>query len=325
MGFEVWPALLCWRDFTQTVGKETQGPLRRNRRVKLTHCARCGVTWVDEGFLAFHALCDLLALALIELFKIIAAHVDLTANFENVRDINGQTNWYLSNGSNVLRHVFTGFAVPTRSGLHQHAVLVAQAHCQAVKFGFGHVFNRRVACCQTQLLANACVKILRACGFRIRLGADAQHRQRVAPAGKTIQGLAADALCGRVRRDQLRMRGLQRLQLLEQAVVFGIGDLRIVQHVVAVRVRMQLAAQRLQFIHRQHGALTLCINSVTCIFRARCGKHASADKIFLTPDCQKHPAFRGGIRPTAHSAPRQSPASAKCWDITDCSSLMPLR
>ena len=42
---------------------------------------------------------------------------------------------------------------------------------------------------------------------------------------------------------QFGVRGLDRLQLLEQAVVLGVGDLRRVEHVVAVRVALQLLAQ----------------------------------------------------------------------------------
>ncbi|MNV75175.1 hypothetical protein D3C71_1684490 [compost metagenome] len=57
------------------------------------------------------------------------------------------------------------------------------------------------------------------------------------------EGLAAYPLGRRVGGHQLRMLGLQGLQLAEQAVVLGIGHAGLVQHVVAVVVRIQLGTQ----------------------------------------------------------------------------------
>jgi hypothetical protein len=46
----------------------------------------------------------------------------------------------------------------------------------------------------------------------------------MAHAGKSIQHPAADTLGRGVRRQQLRVCNFQRLQFLEQPVVFGIGN-----------------------------------------------------------------------------------------------------
>lgn len=54
---------------------------------------------------------------------------------------------------------------------------------------------------------------------------------------------AADALGGRVAADQLRVFGFQCLELMEQAIVFGVGNARLVEYVVAIVVLIQLSAQ----------------------------------------------------------------------------------
>ena len=53
---------------------------------------------------------------------------------------------------------------------------------------------------------------------------------------KTFAGLPADALGGRIWRDEVRMFCLQMLKLLHQLVELGVTDLGIVEHVVAVFV-----------------------------------------------------------------------------------------
>ena len=125
-------------------------------------------------------------------------------------------------------------------------MLVAQAHGQAIKLGLGHIFHGRRSLRQCQLTPHASIKILRATGFGIGFGADAQHGHGMAHAGKRVQRFAADALGRGIRRDQPRVRRLQSLERLEQSVVFGIRNLRVVQHIVVVCVLVELVAQQLQ-------------------------------------------------------------------------------
>jgi hypothetical protein len=58
--------------------------------------------------------------------------------------------------------------------------------------------------------------------------------------------LAAHALGWRVGRDQRGMLAFQRLQLVDQAVELGVGNLRVVEHVVAMLVVADLLAQLLR-------------------------------------------------------------------------------
>ena len=62
---------------------------------------------------------------------------------------------------------------------------------------------------------------------------------------KPSRGFAADALGGRIRSEQFGMLGFQRLELAHQRVVFGVGDLRIVEHVILMFVVAQFLAELL--------------------------------------------------------------------------------
>jgi hypothetical protein len=63
--------------------------------------------------------------------------------------------------------------------------------------------------------------------------------------GEPGDRLAADPLRGRVRGQQLGVLGLDAAQLVEQLVVDVVGDLRVVEDVVAVAVVGELPAQLL--------------------------------------------------------------------------------
>jgi hypothetical protein len=63
--------------------------------------------------------------------------------------------------------------------------------------------------------------------------------------GEAGERLAADPLSGRVRGHELRMSRLDLLKFAEKGVVFGVGDLRTVEDVVAV---FMVADQGPQFV-----------------------------------------------------------------------------
>ena len=154
-------------------------------------------------------------------------------------------NWNLADGADVLRHILAELAVTPCGSLHQHAMHIAQAHRQAVELGLGHVLDGRRRHVQAELAAHAGVEGFGAAGFGVGLGADAEHRHGMAHAGEGVERSAADALCRRIGCHQFRVRRLDRLQLLEQTVVFGVRDQRIVEHVVAVGVLVQGASELL--------------------------------------------------------------------------------
>ena len=61
--------------------------------------------------------------------------------------------------------------------------------------------------------------------------------------GKTARGAAADAPTDRVLRLQLRMLGLQRLQLAQQRIVFGIRNQLLVTVVIGLGGPLELLTQ----------------------------------------------------------------------------------
>ena len=63
---------------------------------------------------------------------------------------------------------------------------------------------------------------------------------------KPSAGAPGDALRGRVRRDELGMLGLQRDEFAPQRVVLRVADLRVVEHVIAVRVVVDRSPQRVE-------------------------------------------------------------------------------
>ena len=176
--------------------------------------------------------------------KVITAHVHLAPHFQQGRHILGQTQRNLPNGADVLRHVLTHLTIAARGGLHQHTLFVAQAHGQTVKLGLGHIDHRRCGLIQPQLASHPRVKILGTAGLGIGFCANAEHGHGVAHAGERVQRLSTDPLRGGVWRDPLGVLGFQGLQLLEQPVVLGVRNLRVIQHVIAVPVCLQGALER---------------------------------------------------------------------------------
>ena len=245
MGGEVRPALGHRGDLAQAVGEEAQGPLRGDARIELAHRTGRRVARVDEGLAAD------LALAFVEPVEIGTAHIDLAAHLQHRRHaafaIRGQGERDLADGADVVGHVLAHLAVAARGGLHQPAVLVAQAHGEAVELGLGHVFDGRRIGRQLQLAAHAGVEGLGAAGLGVGLGANAEHGHLVAHGRKALHHRADHALRGRIGCDQIRVGRLQRLQGLEGAVVFRIGHAGRVHHVVLVRPEVQPGAQRFDF------------------------------------------------------------------------------
>ena len=238
---KVGAALLHRRDFTHTVGKERQGPLHGDIGVQLAHRARSRIARIGKQL----AACGFLPL--IELGKVRAAHIDLTAHFQHRGRICWQAQRYLTDGADVVGHVLTHFAIAARDGMHQLTVLVAQAHGQTIKLGLSHIFHRRGAVIQLQLATHARIKGLGTAGFIVRLGANRQHRHHMAHRRQAIEHRANHALGGRVGCDQLWVGTFERLQLLEDTVVLTIWHRRRIEHIVFMRPLLQLRTQCLHF------------------------------------------------------------------------------
>ena len=71
--------------------------------------------------------------------------------------------------------------------------------------------------------------------FRVRI-VQAQHRREMARCVEALRWPPANALCGRIGIDELRMRGRDRAQLAHQRVELGVRDLGRVVDVIAFLV-----------------------------------------------------------------------------------------
>ena len=162
----------------------------------MTHGACCRVAWIHECFFAFSALANFLSLPLIQLFEVCTAHVDLTANFKDAGHFGRQLKRYLSNGSNVVRHIFTEFAIAPSCRLNQGSFFITKTHGQAIKFEFSHIRNSRRQFVQAQFFANPRVKGDCTTRLRVCFGSNAEHRHLMAHSLKLWQYRTPYALCG---------------------------------------------------------------------------------------------------------------------------------
>ena len=142
-------------------------------------------------------------------------------------------------GAQVRGHVLAGGAVPAGGTLDEPPALVAQRDGEAVDLELRDVARRRLV--GAQQAAHARIE-------RAQLGlvegiAEAEHGRQVRDLGERRVRSAAHRAGRRIGRDQLRVRGLEVLELPEEAVVLGIGHDRRVQLVVGAVGRDDQGAQ----------------------------------------------------------------------------------
>jgi hypothetical protein len=148
--------------------------------------------------------------------------------------------------AHVLGHVLAGRAVAARRRLHEHAALVAQRNGEPVELQLARVFDgvrhrageigRLVERIGDALVERDDVVVAEAVVQR-------QHRRVVNDRREPARHCAADALRRRIGRHEFGMIGFELLQLAEQSIVFGVGQVRLIEHVVGVVRPLELIAQ----------------------------------------------------------------------------------
>ena len=159
-----------------------------------------------------------------------------------VQRLGGNAERHAAHGAHVERDIFADRAVAAGDAQRQLAAVEAQRQRHAVELELAHVVHPRLAA-QLVHAPLPVAQLLFAVGVVER-----QHGRGMRHFDEALARLAAHALGGRVGRDQLRMLGLERLQLVHQAIEFGVADLGIVEHVVAVLVIADLVAQRVDLL-----------------------------------------------------------------------------
>ena len=135
----------------------------------------------------------------------------------------------LADGAQIGGDVLALDAVAARRPDREHAIAVREAHRRAVDFHLERIARR------PDLGHEPPVPVLplgELC-FGERVG-ERQHGHEVAMLTELVGRLGAHAVGGAVGRPQLRVLGLELLQLAEQPVVLGVRDLRLVEYVAGV-------------------------------------------------------------------------------------------
>ena len=140
--------------------------------------------------------------------------------------------------AHIERDIFSSRAVATRDAALELALVISHRERHAIELQLAHVIDF-AAPGKIVNPALPCAKLLLVISVVER-----QHGRGVADFPESFARLAADALRGRVGSDQLRMLGLEILQLLHQLVEFEVADLRLVEDVIEMFVMANRVAQR---------------------------------------------------------------------------------
>ena len=223
-------------DLAQLVAPEGEPPGGGDGGILLPQRPGRGVAGVDVGA---QARLDLRGVEPLELGD---GHVDLAAHLDHLGRPGGQPRRQHLDGGHVGGHVLAGPPVAAGGGLHQAAALVADGHGQPVDLQLAHQphLGRRVA-----QLGQAPLQPI-APGPQL-VGRDGvverHHGHGVHDGGEGRRPPATDDLGGRVGRDQFGELGLERLELAHERVPLGVGDLGLVELVVALVVVADGGAQ----------------------------------------------------------------------------------
>ena len=149
----------------------------------------------------------------------------------------GQVHGHILDGAHVERHILARCAVTARGGAHKGAVLVGKRHAQTVDLKLAGIGD---AAGTEHILGTLepCVELVQVHGIVHGI-----HACHVRDRRKLLAHVATYALSIAVGRHQVGVGRLDFLQLNEHFVEGGIRDLGCIEHVVAVRVVIELVAQ----------------------------------------------------------------------------------
>ncbi|MNI17184.1 hypothetical protein D3C73_705460 [compost metagenome] len=229
------------RNLADAVAAKLQRPVGSDLRVQLPQAARRCVARIGESLAADFQLRG------VEPLETGLGHEHFAAHFQGRRPAGAvQLERNVAYGAHVDADVFAGGAIAAGRAAHQHAILIQQADGQAIELGLTAIFNgcaatEQVARRQVQAFGHPAVELTHV-GFFEGV-AEAEHRHFVTHLGERRQRRAAHSLGRRIAGDQFRIGGFKRFELVEQPIVLGVGNARLIQHVIAIVVLIQLGTQ----------------------------------------------------------------------------------
>ena len=218
---------------------EVERPGRGDARIELLQRPGGGVPRVRE-----HRLARLLALP-VQPAERLDRQVHFAADLEQLGDrvrTAVEPERYTPNRADVRRDVLADDAVAARRTGGEHPVLVDELDGDPVDLRLTDVLDPLAV----QELPDAGVELRHL--LRRRDVAERQHGVAMADRFELLERPRAHPLRRRVGARQLRVLGLERLEATEEVVVFGVRDDRVVEHVVAVVVVLELAAEPLDHL-----------------------------------------------------------------------------
>jgi len=211
-----------------------RGRAGRHLRVLLPQRPGRGVAGVREHLLAGLTQPD------VQLRERLHRQVHLAAHLDDLGRVGQQQlRRDAAHGAHVGGDVLADPAVATRGRLDEPTAFVREGACDPVDLQLAREPGGVVPEPTRDTVGPGPELLL---GERV---VEREHRRPVRDGGEQVGRRSPDALRGRVGGDQLGVGILQRAQLADELVVLGVGDLGIVEHVVAVRVEVDQLAQLL--------------------------------------------------------------------------------
>ncbi len=239
------PAIRSRLELAHLVGPEREGPAGGDRGVLLPQRAGGRVPRVDEQPLAG------LGLAPVELLEGGDGHVDLAPHLDHLRwraDGPVEPIGDVGDGGHVGGDVLAGAPVPSGGGLDEPAVAVGEGDGQSVDLELADEGGvRRGPAWPAGRPRPASSSGLKALS-RLIMGT------RWTTGANRAEGAAPTVVVGESGHHQVGMVGLDGPQLAHQGVVLGVGDLGVVEPVVAVVVVGDQGPQLLGPGHRVESA-----------------------------------------------------------------------
>ena len=169
--------------------------------------------------------------------------VDLAADFDQGRRLlprlQAHDKRYGPDGAQVAGDVLSHHAVAAGGAASEVSVLIYERDRQSIDLGFGHIGGGgRIDPRLLQQLRQAAmpvVQLLLVAGIGQGI-----HGPGMLDLLERFQRLGTDALRGRIGGQQLGELDLQLFQFIEEPVILGVADLRLIEHIIEVIMALKL-------------------------------------------------------------------------------------
>ena len=199
--------------YKHQIGVEIQPTGSGHRRIECAEPSGRGIARIGETSQAL-----LLTLG-VEPLEGAAIHDGFAAHLE-LRFRGGNMEWQRANGACVFGDLLSHQSVAASYRLRKLPVAIVGGHGEPVQLQLSHAGN----------VADTVQEIAQL--LLVQRVIEAEHLGGVGYLDESLTWLAANALRRGIRREQLRVRLFKIRKLAHQGVVFGVGDLRVVEDVV---------------------------------------------------------------------------------------------